>query len=229
MDEILKGRGIVQIVRSSPEGQALSTGFQRTWRDLGQQPPVTIMLGETERLTPEMLHRLLAREIPAALILWDGPEALPALTLLAAAENRPEMAFVSAGYLGNGIWSLPVQVRDFTFMAYPFSLPQDDLRYKVYMEQLTNSPRPRGQAEKIRPGTYAVTRALAQALMDMNGNYYRDHLLDVISMMPDQDIPLYERLSFGPGQRYASKGCYIVQLSKGPTPELVRKSDWVIH
>jgi hypothetical protein len=42
-------------------------------------------------------------------------------------------------------------------------------------------------------------------------------------------VPLYERISFGPGQRYASKGCYIVQLSDGDRPELVRKTDWVVH
>jgi hypothetical protein len=42
-------------------------------------------------------------------------------------------------------------------------------------------------------------------------------------------IANYPRLSFGPGQRYASKGCYIVQLSSGEKPEVIRKSDWVIH
>lgn len=40
---------------------------------------------------------------------------------------------------------------------------------------------------------------------------------------------LIKRITFGPGQRYASKRCYIVQISNGPKAELVRKSDWVIH
>jgi hypothetical protein len=50
-------------------------------------------------------------------------------------------------------------------------------------------------------------------------------------MMVDQDyaIAVYPRLTFGTGQRYASKGCYIVQLGKGQKPALIRKSDWVIH
>jgi hypothetical protein len=39
----------------------------------------------------------------------------------------------------------------------------------------------------------------------------------------------YERLSFGPGQRYAAKGCHVVQLTSGHEPKLVRKGDWVIH
>jgi hypothetical protein len=45
---------------------------------------------------------------------------------------------------------------------------------------------------------------------------------------PSQSSP-FERTSFGPGQRYASKGCYIVQLSKGDRPVLLIKTDWVIH
>jgi hypothetical protein len=32
-----------------------------------------------------------------------------------------------------------------------------------------------------------------------------------------------------PGQRYASKGCYVAQLGPGPRPELLMKSEWVLH
>jgi hypothetical protein len=72
---------------------------------------------------------------------------------------------------------------------------------------------------------------LTEVFMHMKRNYYRDHFLDVFDMMADQTYTVlnYPRLSFGPGQRYASKGCYIVQLTEGPNPELMPKSDWVIH
>jgi len=82
---------------------------------------------------------------------------------------------------------------------------------------------------RIAKQTYALVEVMAMAMMEIKGNYYRDNLLDVISMSMDRVVPLYERLSFGPGQRYASKGCYIVQLGGGDKPELVKKSEWVIH
>jgi hypothetical protein len=82
---------------------------------------------------------------------------------------------------------------------------------------------------RIENQTYAIIEILTMALMDMKGNYYRDNFLDVIGMVMDQETPLYDRISFGPGQRYASKGCYIVQLGPGAKPELVKKSEWVIH
>jgi hypothetical protein len=48
-------------------------------------------------------------------------------------------------------------------------------------------------------------------------------------MQRDQILPDYLRLSFGPGQRYASKGCFIMQVGPGASPALIRKSEWVIH
>ena len=67
-----------------------------------------------------------------------------------------------------------------------------------------------------------------EMMMHVRRNYYRDYLFDVIGMFADTASIDYERLSFGPGQRYMSKGCYIVQLSAGPKSELIKKSDWVI-
>lgn len=37
------------------------------------------------------------------------------------------------------------------------------------------------------------------------------------------------RLSFGSGQRYASKGYYVSRVGKGPDPEFVKVSGWVVH
>ena len=62
-------------------------------------------------------------------------------------------------------------------------------------------------------------------------DFYRDYFLDIFDMMHDEDYTIadYPRVSFGPGQRYASKGCFVVRLGPGKTPELAPVSEWVIH
>ena len=76
---------------------------------------------------------------------------------------------------------------------------------------------------------YSLIGVLTQAFGMMRQNIYRDNFLDSISVLPDSEFSDYVRLSFGPGQHYASKGCYIVQLTHGAAAELLKKSDWVIH
>ena len=229
ISEQLHGKAIVQIVRDSREGHALSEGFQKTWRDMGHPAPVTITLKEGQPLTKEILQKVSAEEKPAVLILWGGPEVLPPLETFAAGKNRPEMVFISSGYIGQDIWTLKEEVREFTYITYPFRFSQGGEIRRASVEPFMKKAKSQGNQEMILKRTYSLTTVLSQVLMDMRGNFYRDNFLDVIGMMEDKDLPLYERLSFGPGQRYASKGCYIVQLSKGPEPELIKKSDWVIN
>jgi len=219
---------VVQVVRDSPEGRALSEGFVATWLALGRKTPVTVTLKEGETLTSDILHGLAVKEKTPCILLWDGPEALPALDLLATGNDRPDTVIVSSGYLGKSLWTLGDQAREFTCLTYPYRLPQDEARQKAYL-MTKGKMDVKGDAELVLKRTHSLILVLAQAVMDLRGDYYRDRFLDAISMMQDLQAPLYERLSFGPGQRYASKGCYIVQLTKGPDPQMVKKSAWVIH
>ncbi len=74
-----------------------------------------------------------------------------------------------------------------------------------------------------------LQQATLQGLNRIYDNLYRDHLLDVMSLQMDLTVRDYERFSFGPGQRYVSKGCYIIQLGPGADPPLLQRSEWVIH
>jgi hypothetical protein len=78
---------------------------------------------------------------------------------------------------------------------------------------------------------HSLFHLFSQAFGGMKNNRYRDYFLDLFDMMEDQTgySGMYPRLSFGPGQRYASKGCYIVTLTEGPQPKLIKKSEWVVY
>jgi len=83
----------------------------------------------------------------------------------------------------------------------------------------------------IQSQMYFLGWMLPGAISHMRSEFFRDYFMESFDMMHDQDyaIAVFPRLTFGSGQRYASKGCYIVQLAKGEQPELIKKSDWIIH
>jgi len=141
------------------------------------------------------------------------------------------MVWVSASLMKQGLGTLPDQARGFTYITFPYALSLA----KTFLPSAATRPPQKDKGKALDPrissGTWSLWLVLNDALMMMGTNFYRDRFLDVIGMIQDKGPPFtdYERLSFGPGQRYAAKGCYIVQLTHGASPALVKKSDWVIH
>ncbi|GFE61165.1 ABC transporter substrate-binding protein [Geobacter sp. AOG2] len=233
-----KGASVVQIVRDSPEGRALAAGFRQTWLDSGHPAPKTVTLKAGQAINGNVLRQAVTKKKPRVIMVWDGGEAVPALQAFAASGSRPALLFVSARYLGKNLWTLPDQIRPFTYITYPYTFSlnvtyssmgsatlQDDQQKTLSQANILI----KNKAQEMASLGDTLTQILTMALMDLKGNYYRDNLLDVIGMIADQPSSVFGRLSFGPGQRYASKGCNIVKLTKGLTPELVKQSDWVIH
>jgi len=229
MEQLSAESSVLQLVQNSRAGRAAQAGFESTWQELGRRPPVTISLTAGETIAKDFLQRLVEREKPAVILLWTDASAMPALEKLAAPAARPQRIYLSSSLLKQGLWTIPEPVRDIAFMAYPYRLPQEEAAYSNYARGLLRGKNTPIDDRRISTRMYSLVRLMTEIFMHIQRHYYRDYFLDVISMLSDQKYPDYVRLSFGPGQRYASKGCYIVQLTQGPKPELVRISDWVIY
>jgi hypothetical protein len=159
----------------------------------------------------------------------EAPD-LSAVTALGASPSPPAVV-VSGGLIGERLGELPAEIRSFLYATYPYSLPEDEARRMAFVERWLRTRGLTMTHQRLQARMYFVGWMLSAALSRMRGELYRDYLLDVIDMMADETfaVALYPRLSFGPGQRYASKGCYVVQLGPGAAPRLEPRSDWVIH
>ncbi len=230
MSTLFAGRPVIQIVRGTKRGEALAAGFRDTWKETGHGKPKELRLKEGEKLTAAMIAELFQSENPAALLLWDDEKLLePLLEIIGKRDVTPGYIIASGTYIGKSLWKIPDSFRDRIHFTYPFRLPQDDFRYDQPLHKIVAGKKPLKHYDQaaIRQ-SYITGELLGKALMEMRGEYFRDYLLDTIGMMKDMYYPLYERVSFGPTQRYVSKGCYIVQLGKGENPQLVKKSEWVM-
>ena len=229
LDDPPPANRLLQIIQDSPEGRELSTGFRETWQELGQGAVKELRLGKGETVRLDALRAILQREKPAAVLLWTGAGSFQALEGLADQADRPGFIFMSSRLLGTKVNTLAEKARAFTWFTYPFRDPNDEPNVSKYANTLMAGLTQRNPGTRISTRVFSMIQILRQGLMDMDRNFYRDNFMDRIGMQPDQTLPDYLRLSFGPGQRYASKGCFIMQLGPGPEPRLVRKSDWVIH
>ncbi len=223
-------RDIVQVVGPSLHAKSLARGFEETWKGMGQKPIETITLSDHAPLGGEILSRLVLERKNRDLLLWTGPESYDDLKALAALSDKPATVFMSSSLLEVRLWDLPAEARRFTLVTYPWREPGEKaVAPPMGGRPLVVNKEFRKNDRRIASRTETITDFLTSVLPMLGRNFYRDYLFDLIDQMEDRDITDYEKLSFGPGKRYASEGCYIMQLSKDQNPTLMPKSEWIQH
>jgi hypothetical protein len=221
---------IVQVFRKGQKSAALAQGFGKTWEKFRRKAPENFELGKGQELNERFWKEIRESQGPEVLLLWLESDDLVHIESLVQASTRPFMVFVSSSLLGD-LSIIPDTMRETVYLTYPYSLPgENDRRLDVVKRWLKTRKIPLTNME-VQSRMYFLGWMLPAGIKHMRSEFYREYFLEGFEMMIDQDyaIAVYPRLTFGPGQRYASKGCYIVQLTDGPHSKIVKKSEWVIH
>lgn len=232
LETLLPETKIVQIIQDSPAGRALAEGFQKNWKELERPEINSVMLTADQIADDATLNAIVTKFKPEVVLFWADGKVLPLLPKMVAKLSGPGHVFVSSTYLGKQTATIAENIRDRVFITFPYRLtPYVGPKTGGYDSKtpLFTTARDFGERRVFSRSTTMLNQATLQGLNLIYDNLFRDHLLDVMSMQMDVIVQDYERLSFGPGQRYASKGCYIIQLGPGNDPALLPRSGWVVH
>jgi hypothetical protein len=115
-------------------------------------------------------------------------------------------------------------------MTYPYALP--DAR-RVLMNFPLNWFRVEHIPvvdERIQSNTYLACQILAETLGHMLDSFVPDYLLERLEMQLSKRIVTgyFPRFGLGPGQRFASKGGYLVHFADADGPRLVAETPWIV-
>lgn len=222
---------VVQVYSGDRVGRALVSGFRDARQSMSLPPAVEVEVAADAEVDAAFWKKLIAADPSAVLVVWLDGDALASIGVLASTETQPQMMIASSTVLGKSLYSLPDAVRPFTFLTHPGSLEEDEVRSRLATESWLRAKKLPITNFEIQAKMYFLGWTLAPMVKMMRDDFYRDYFFDIMDMMRDQyySIAVYPRLSFGPGQRYASKGCYIVQIVGGEDPHLEKRSNWVIH
>jgi hypothetical protein len=229
-EEIPSEAPVVQIFRDEPAARRCVRGFDEARSRMRRASASTnVELAPDEPVDAALWRRLVSEHPGAVLALWLDAGDLATLGELAATDPRPPAVFVSASLLGEGLDSLAKEARAFTYITHPTSIEADEVRTRMAVERWLQARKVPATNFDLQAKIYFLGWTLAGMVKMMRDDFYRDYFFDIADMMRDQyySIAVYPRLSFGPGQRYASKGCYVVQLTESGTLEKV--SNWVVH
>jgi hypothetical protein len=208
---------VVEVVGAGPEAAAIAEGFRAEWRKRGHGQPESASAGDAAAWRSRSSST-------TAFVLWTGADAFETLRALAAA--RPRWAFMSATLVGGRLWELPTEARGFTYFSYPFRDPAANrVLPKMGGRPIIITRDYRKNDRRIQARTTTAVQLLESRLGEMDRNFFRDHLIDLFHSMDESLATDYPRLSFESGRSFGADGCYVMQLSQGSPPDLVRKSE----
>ena len=161
-----------------------------------------------------------------ALVLWLRAEDL---RVLPPAPPAAAAVFVSGLMAGFENAPLPGAWRAVTRMTYPVDLPQRRAARLIQPLTYFRAQQIPVVAEPVQVDTYIACQLVSEAAGHAFADLVPDYLIEQIENMVSSKLldGYYPRLGLAPGQRFASKGGYIVRL--GPAPGgVIADTQWVV-
>jgi hypothetical protein len=211
-----------QVYRAGDSGEAAATALAAVLE--GRDIKVSSRVLAPGKNPAEALHEGAA---PDALVLWLRPGDMASLGSVPAAATE---VYVSGLMGGLEQAPLPPDWRARAQMAYPFDLPD---RRRVRVDYAVGWFRMRKIAVvdlQVQADTYLACGLLSETLSHMVDMLGRDYLIERTQMMLERRIitGYYPRLALATGQRFASKGGYLVKWSAPGSHRVVAEGDWTV-
>ena len=115
-------------------------------------------------------------------------------------------------------------------VIYPFDAPEARLSRMVFNLGSWMSAQGLSLArdtERTQGNTHAACEITARALYTLGERYSRDYLLELVEdSYAGATASAFPRFTLGPGQRYGSKGAYLMRIEKDGS--LAVDGDWIV-
>ncbi len=221
---------IVEVFRDHALGRLPSQVLRKGLQDKGGKAVIDYPLSASGRLPVDFLSRQGGNERPSTLVLWLDSADLAAIDLAEIPPDGLEAIYVSGSLSAMRPPSLPENWRNKLHMVYPFDLPETR---KQRMARLNAWLRARNIPlgdERTQVNAFFAATVTGDAVSHLGENFSRDYLIERIEQMTGTSLSpsIYPHLSLGPGQRFASRGGYIVRFPQQTAGAPVPVSDWLI-
>lgn len=231
LKEDFKGLKILQVYRKERRAEAIANAFRDTMKLINNEEIEELVLDFSQIIDDKFWMSLAKNYKNSVLMLWLNSKDLENVEILYRGANIPKLIFVSVRMLNGNVKVIPDNLRTITFFTYPWALPDIRETRLDFLRSWIKARNLKATNYEIVSQVYLLGSLLSEILMHMKRDFYRDRFLEILDMLTDKTnrVIYYPRVSFGPGQRYLVKGCFVVQFFEGENPQIIKKSDWVIY
>ena len=219
---------VLQIHGGGAASTTAAAAFRQAWAANSGAALNDQALGES----PDEAYwtRLASQNAGATLVLWLDPAELAHAQALTTARQGPKAIYLSSALLGESATVVLPDPSGRVRLVYPQDPPaRRAARLAVVSEWMHNNGLELTQ-EKVQLDAYLAATVTGMMVSHSKDTYSREFLLERMEhrLGTGLELSIYPHLSLGPGQRFASKGSYILQRTGAGGAQLQAVSDWVV-
>ena len=217
-------RSVLQVYRAGDSGEAAARVLAAALKPQGIAVRSQVLAaGSGVSHLGEALHGGTAD----TLVLWLRPADIAALGEPPATTGT---VYVSGLMGGQEHTPLPAGWRGRSLIAYPFDLPdRSRVRVNLPLEWFTIRHIPL-VAEQVQLDTYLACGILAESIGHMADIFIPEYIVERAEAMLERRLMTgaYPRLTLSEGERFASKGGYLVRFADSAGTQMVADRDWTV-
>ena len=222
---------IVQVFRAEGRGSVAADIFRTTLASYGITDVHDHKVPLEDQITADFWTELLQPENATRLVLWLDASDLKEVGALAVVQGKPGEIYLSSRMLDRDTHTIPLDLRDTVYLIEPFNLPESRDRKLLRLKAWARAKNLPLIDERVMGNAYFAAMMTANAIKSLRANLKREYLIERIEHMVDNAVfhSVYPRLSLGPDQRFAAKGCHITgPLNTEADSQLTLVNDWII-
>ena len=212
-DNIRRGP-VVQVYRDGETGNVAAAAFRKALSRSGASELRDVRLPADGDPPDRILEEAVGRAHPTGLVLWLREPDLRRFADWAGGASWPGRIYLSsslAGIAGPAALGAPAGT---VYLAHPFALPKGEGKRDRARLWLSARKVPPGE-ERLQINAFFAAAITVDAMDQLLDFFSRDYLLENVEHMVESTAAPsgYPRPSLGPGQRFASKGSYILRYA----------------
>ncbi|MDO8448467.1 MAG: cytochrome C [Rhodoferax sp.] len=221
---------IVQVHRDTPLGRLPAQVLRKALQDGNKQTVVDYTLADAGRMPEEFLPKLLGSQSPSVLVIWLDAADVQNLRFASTPPAGLQEIYLSASLSAMRRPDLPDNWLEKVHMVYPFDLPDSRERRLARMNVWLRAKKIPLADERTQANAFFAVTVTGDAISHLGENFSRDYFIERIEQMTAASLSpsIYPHLSLGPGQRFASRGGYVVRFPPGADSPPLPVGNWLV-
>jgi len=217
-------RTIVQIHRTHGDSLAASKALEMTLKHKNR-PITSISIPHDTILDAQFWKTLGEKYNNATFVIWLSSADLQHISSLT---DRAKYVFFAGSLLAGGLHEIKKLASNNIYLTYPYELPSKQLLAKTLL--WARLKKVFYTDKTVLGNTYFTVTLVTDIMKHLQNNLYRNYFIEKMEHMVDRMTThsVFPRVSLAPGQRFASKGSYIVKLDPASKDGFAPVTGWLI-